>query len=85
LFHSRLAHAHKYLESLDAKTKMDPGWFMAMLELAQDEGWQEDKAESLFQDAVTAHPYFLTIYFYRYGFYDEKWGGTPQQMTDCLR
>jgi hypothetical protein len=80
LFNTRLAHAHKYLDSLDPYTKKDPGWYSAMLAIAKGEGWPFDKTEALFQEAVARYPYYLPTYYKRAKFFEVKWGGSKQQM-----
>lgn len=79
-FNKYLAEARDALNGLDADAKNDPGWFEAMLEVANAQGWPRDRFEALYQQAQRRHPDYLPIYFVAAGYYSPRWNGSVEDL-----
>lgn len=80
LFSERLEKARRELEALDATAKHDPGWFVAMLDVAHLEGWPKPRFDALYEEAAREHPIYLQIHFVGATHYSPRWHGSwPEQ------
>jgi hypothetical protein len=55
-FDERAANARRTLDEADALPTKCPEWFVAMLDVAQMQGWGVDEARALYQKAVAFEP-----------------------------
>jgi hypothetical protein len=79
LFRERMEEGRKALESLDAKTKRDAGWYEMMLDVGLSQGWPRDKYDAIFFEAVEKYPYYTPFYFSRMQFHSPRWYGTAEE------
>jgi hypothetical protein len=79
LFRQRVEEGRKALESLDAKTKQDPGWYEVMLDVGLSQGWPREKYDAIFLQGVEKYPYYIPLYFSRMQFHGPLWYGSVEQ------
>lgn len=81
LFRERLAKARKVLEDCRAFATRDPMWYGVMLGVAQGQGWDLDRYDALFEEAVTKEPDFLGHYFDKANYMLPRWTGDPAALA----
>ena len=84
LFRERLRKAHADLDGLDAAAKRDPGWFEAMLFVAQHEGWPKERFDALYEEAAREHPLYLQIHFVGATYYSPQWHGSWPELRSFV-
>lgn len=83
-FYKYLDEARGALNGLDADAKNDPGWFEAMLEIANAQGWPREQYEALYEQARRKHPDYLPIYFAAANHHSPKWGGSIEDLQTFI-
>jgi hypothetical protein len=79
-FYKYLDEARDALNGLDEDAKNDPGWFVAMLTIANARQWPSDQYEALYEKAQRKHPDYLPIYFVAANHYSPKWSGSIEEL-----
>lgn len=75
LFTERNAAAMKILKDAQLLPQKDPHAFYQMLQIARDEGYDDDKYAQIFKESVTRFPRYKTSYFAKVLALQPRWGG----------
>lgn len=81
LFGERLTTAREVLEKCRAFATRDPIWYYVMLGVAKGEGWDVERYDALFEEAVTKEPDFLGHYFDKANYMLPRWTGDPKALA----
>ncbi len=82
LLAERLGQARGVLEEAAKLSVRDPHWYNVMQSVALGEGWDRDRSEALFAEAVVAEPTYYHYYFSRTSAELPRWGGDPNAWID---
>jgi len=75
-----LSLAEKTLNDNAAIGKSCPHWYALMQTIALGQGWDEDRYEHLFKEAVAKEPTYYFYYFYKANFYQSRWYGDKNKL-----
>jgi hypothetical protein len=78
LYRERMKNAKQ--ELLEAGAGKCPYWYVGMLEIAKNEGWDFDDFEDLFQEAAAYEPEFYYYYQQKATYLLPRYSGTPGQF-----
>jgi len=81
LFRERLTLARQELEKCRANATRDPIWYYVMLGVAKGEGWDVERYDALFEEAVSKEPDFLGHYFDKANYMLPRWTGDPAALA----
>lgn len=79
IFRERMEEGRKALQSLDAKTRQDAGWYEMMLDVGLSQGWPREKYDAVFFEGVERYPYYTPFYFSRMQFHGPRWYGSVEE------
>ena len=77
LMSERLAQARQVLETAAKKPARCPGWYAAMQLVALGQGWDLEKYDRLFKEAVSKEPTYYEYYHKKAYYLEPKWHGKP--------
>jgi Domain of unknown function (DUF4034) len=77
LFQSRTAKAREILEGAAALPAKCPEWYLAMQDVALNQGWDKEQAKSLLERATAFEPDYYYYYRSYARFVLPKWNGEP--------
>jgi hypothetical protein len=80
VFRKGVASSRERLDRLAAYAKVDPAWYLAMLNVGIDQGWDSQRFDALFAEATAAFPSYLFYYFTKGVYYSAKWPGSRAQF-----
>jgi len=75
LFDQRTAKARQVLEQASSLQAKCPEWYLTMQSVAQDQGWEKAKAESLLNQAIAFEPDYYYYYRLYANFLSPSWYG----------
>lgn len=79
-FRKRMSNARQMLEELAPMATNEPEWYASMLNIAVAQGWEAEKFDALYQQAIKKFPYYLQLYFIKGSFYSAKWHGSKTEF-----
>jgi len=77
LFRQRLEKAKSILDDAAKLRTKCPEWYVVMQQVALGQGWDEDSASTLFEQAVALEPRYECYYQMQANFLLPKWTGEP--------
>lgn len=77
LFNERVEKARKVLEESEEIGRNDPGWYDAMLHVAQDQGWHTGKVEELSNEGLSKFPGYFYLVRDVASYFLPQWYGAP--------
>jgi hypothetical protein len=80
-YQEHMAIAMSMLKALGPQARKDPFWYAERLTLAVDLGWEPQRFNALFDEAVHAFPDFYAYNSAKARFYSEKWYGSRAELT----
>ena len=76
LFNSKLNEAQQILNDARALKVMCPEWYIAMQDVALGQGWDRDRYDTLFEQAISFEPDYLEYYENKAQYLLPIWNGT---------
>lgn len=89
-YYSSLDKAKVSMLAVPKKVRQaDPEWYTQRLVLAAMQNVPEPEFRALYREALSAHPYYIPIYFAASNHFSPVWGGTPEDydrfVQDAVR
>jgi hypothetical protein len=84
LFQQRMSLAKATLEEASRLKAKCPEWYAAMQEVAKAQAWDREKAQALFQQAITAYPDYDAYYVYYFEYLLPKWHGKEGEAEEFV-
>jgi hypothetical protein len=75
LFEQRIAKAEQVLQQASALEEKCPHWYRAMQQVALAQGWEPERANALFEQAIAFEPGYFPVYRAQAQFLLPKWNG----------
>ncbi|PKM99553.1 MAG: hypothetical protein CVU78_05665 [Elusimicrobia bacterium HGW-Elusimicrobia-2] len=83
VFHNRLAEAEKVLNGVSkAKRKKDPMWYSIMQTAALGQGWERERYEKHFNEAIACEPFFEDFYYTKAHYLLPRWHGKKGEWEE---
>lgn len=79
-FHEHVAKARAYLEEHKTIAAADPRWYQAMLEVARLQSWEQERFDTLLEEALTREPLYYQTYFEALEHLLPKWHGDVEAI-----
>lgn len=79
-WYQNLNLAESTLNDSAAISKTCPHWYNVMQEIALGEGWNEERYEKLFKEAVSKELTYYFYYFSKANFYQSRWYGDKRKL-----
>lgn len=79
-WNKNLSLAQKTLNDSAKISQSCPHWYALMQTIALGQGWDENRYEHLFKEAVAKEPTYYFYYFYKANFYQSRWYGDKNKL-----
>jgi hypothetical protein len=75
LLRERTASVEGLLNGIGERVPRTPDWYCAMIDAGRTQGWDRDRVEALFDEAVTLEPTYLHVYSAMARYLTPRWQG----------
>jgi len=84
VYRDNIESSRKDLMKLKADAKNYPGWYLSLLRVARSQGWERQKFEVLYNEAVKKFPLFIPLYFEMATFLAPRWYGSTAEFKSYV-
>jgi len=75
LLHERTAPVEGLLTDIGRRVPRTPDWYCAMIDAGRTHGWDRERVEALFEDAIALEPKYLHVYSAMARYLMPRWQG----------